>query len=194
MRQEPRRKRTREKELPERIWRKEWSHEVGKGEKKAESQNISATGNAEDCTGLCLDIQPGNRHTSVTQTQGPLIGLPLALEDHTCISLGGTNPDLASAVCTQVSRWLPSTQIGSSMALGGGPTGGEGTFSGQGISPGEPAGRGHSMYKAPEERAWLVHQDQGGDSDGWRGGGGQGCLSCGSRVSLPSTQADRAQK
>lgn len=41
------------------------------------------------------------------------------------ISLGGTNPDLASAVCTQVSRWLPSTQIGSSMALGGGPAGGE---------------------------------------------------------------------
>lgn len=63
------------------------------------------------------------------------------------------------------------------MALGGGPTGGEGTFSSQGMSPGEakhgePAGGGHTMCKTPEEGAWLVHQDQGGDSDGWRGGGG----------------------
>lgn len=56
MRQEPRRERTREKELLERIWRRECSHEVGRGEKEAESQNIPATGNAEDCTGLCLDI------------------------------------------------------------------------------------------------------------------------------------------
>lgn len=71
MRQVPRRECTREKELPERIWRREWSHEVGKGEKEAEIQNIPATGNAEDCTGLCLDIQPGNRHNSVTQTKDP---------------------------------------------------------------------------------------------------------------------------